>query len=131
MEHSVILFDGVCNLCNQSVLFVIKRDSDDRFRFSPLQGDYALSHLSASSDLNKRPDSVILIENGKVYSESTAALRIARKLSGLWPLLYGFIIVPKFIRNYVYRWIADRRYRIWGKTDSCMVPTAKLKDKFI
>ena len=131
MEHSVILFDGVCNLCNQSVLFVIKRDRDDRFRFSPLQSDYALSHLSASNNLNKRPDSVILIENGKVYSESTAALRIARKLSGLWPLLYGFIIVPKFIRNYVYRWIADRRYRIWGKTDSCMVPTAKLKDKFI
>ncbi|TDO24969.1 thiol-disulfide oxidoreductase DCC family protein [Pedobacter duraquae] len=131
MEHSVILFDGVCNLCNQSVLFVIKRDLNDRFRFSPLQGDYAMSHLPAAEGFNDRPDSVILIENEHVYTESTAALRIARKLSGLWPLLYGFIIVPPFIRNYIYRWIAGRRYSIWGKTESCMVPTPELKSKFL
>jgi len=131
MQHSVILFDGVCNLCNQTVLFVIRRDRADRFRFSPLQGAYAKAHLPADAASNPLPSSVVLLEDGKLYTESTAVLRVARRLGGMWPLLYLFILVPPFIRNAFYRWIAARRYRIWGKKESCMVPTPALQSKFI
>ena len=131
MQHSVIFFDGVCNLCNQTVLFIIKRDRKDQFRFSPLQGSYAALHVPAIAVANGTPDSIVLIENGQIYTASTAALRIARKLSGLWPMFYAFIVVPLVVRDYVYRWIASRRYNIWGKTESCMVPTPELKSKFL
>jgi predicted DCC family thiol-disulfide oxidoreductase YuxK len=130
MQQSVILFDGVCNLCNRSVLFVIKRDRADRFRFAPLQGEYAKAHLPAPA-IAVTADSIVLLENGKIFTRSTAVLRIARKLSGLWPLLYVFILLPAFIRDACYRWIATRRYRIWGRTESCMIPTPALKSKFI
>ena len=131
MQHSVILFDGICNLCNQTVLFVIRHDKRDRFRFAPLQGMYAKSHLPSERRADSRPDSVILIADGNIYRESTAVLKIAYGMGGFWSLLYVFIIVPPFIRNAVYRWIARRRYRIWGKQESCMVPTPELIKKFI
>jgi predicted DCC family thiol-disulfide oxidoreductase YuxK len=132
MEHSIIFFDGVCNLCTSSVKFVIKRDQHDFFRFAPLQGDVAGQYL-VGTDLpdEAAPGSVILLEGGKVYKRSTAALRIARRLGFGWNLLYGFIIVPVFIRDFVYDQIAKRRYRIWGREESCMVPTAGLKAKFL
>jgi len=132
MQHSIIFFDGVCNLCTSSVKFVIKRDRNDVFRFAPLQGDMVGRYLGASDRPDHTaPGSIILLEDGKIYKRSGAALRIARRLGFGWNLLYAFIIVPAFIRDFVYDQIAQRRYRIWGKEESCMVPTAELKAKFL
>lgn len=131
--HGMIFFDGVCNLCNHSVQFVIKRDQHDYFRFAALQTEAAKAQLTALNSVPHQAElnTIILLENGKVYDRSTAALRIARKLSGLWPLLYGFIIIPRFIRDFFYQLISKNRYRIWGKQESCMVPSAALKSKFL
>ena len=130
-NQHIILFDGVCNLCNTSVQFVINRDPNHRFNYAPLQGDTAKDLLANSDSPGLDLDSVVLVEDGKVYDRSTAALRIARKLTGGWPLLYGFIIVPKFIRDGVYNWIAKNRYRWFGKQDSCMIPTPELQSLFL
>ena len=126
----VILFDGVCNLCNASVNFVIDRDPADLFYFSALQSDYAREKL-ASYQVGEDLNTIILLEDGKIYDRSTAALRIARHLSGLWPLLYAGILIPKFLRNAVYRWIAKNRYRWFGKTEQCRVPTTDLQARFL
>lgn len=129
-ENSVIFFDGVCNLCNGAVQFVIERDPKNRFKFAALQSDYAVKELSTANLKVKHGDSFVLLENGKVYEQSTAALRVAKKLNSLWPLLYIFIVVPPFIRNAVYKFIARNRYKWFGKQESCWVPTPELKNKF-
>lgn len=130
-DHAVIFFDGVCNLCNHSVQFIIKRDHKDYFRFAALQSDIAKQKLSDFDLKAENLKTIILLEDGKVYLRSTAALRIAKHLSGSWPILFGFIIIPAFIRDFVYQLIASNRYRIWGKTESCMVPSPDLKAKFL
>ena len=130
-DRAVIFFDGVCNLCNHSVQFIIKRDHKDYFRFAALQSDIAGQKLSDFDFNADNLKTIILLENGKVYLRSTAALRIARHLSGGWPILFGLIIIPAFIRDFVYQLIANNRYRIWGKTESCMVPSAELRAKFL
>src|SRR5690606_5796588 len=127
----VIFFDGVCNLCNRSVQFVIKRDRAKKFRFASLQGKSAAFVLK---ELNISPadsDSFILLENDKVYTRSTAALRVLRELGGLWKLFYVFIIVPPFIRDGVYNFIARKRYKWFGKREECMIPTPELKERFL
>ncbi|KIO76218.1 hypothetical protein TH53_16280 [Pedobacter lusitanus] len=131
MQHSIIFFDGVCNLCTGSVKFVIKRDRKDQFRFAPLQSDVAQQYLGPFGLSLSELSSIILFENGRVYQRSAAALRITRHLSGGWPLLYGLMIIPGFIRDFVYNQIAKRRYSIWGREESCIVPTAELKAKFL
>lgn len=147
-EHGMIFFDGICNLCNHAVQFIIKRDQQDYFRFAALQTEVAKAQLAVLNIEEKRAASsknqqvsltaheqqlntIILLENGKTYDRSTAALRIARRLSGVWPLLYIFIIIPPFIRDFLYELISKNRYRIWGKQESCMVPSAALKSKFL
>ncbi|RLD23641.1 MAG: thiol-disulfide oxidoreductase [Bacteroidetes bacterium] len=131
MNHKIILFDGVCNLCNRSVTYVIKRDKKDRFRFAPFQ-DEAGQRLIAKYNIDRaKTDSIVLIDGGKVYIKSTAALRISRYLGGGYPLLYGFMIIPNFIRNCVYDYVARNRYKWYGKKDSCMVPTPELQSKFL
>lgn len=131
MQHAIIFFDGVCNLCNASVQFILQRDSKDYFRFSPLQGEAADNYLKSFNinplDLN----TILLLENGRLYKRSAAALRIARHLSGGWSLLHAFMIVPPFIRDFFYQLIAKNRYRLWGRTDACMIPTPELKQKFL
>src|SRR6185312_1398695 len=102
----VILFDGVCNFCNNAVNFVIKRDPKSVFKFATLQSSVAQQILKSHNLDNAEMNSFVLIENDKIYSKSTAALRVCRRLKGLWPLMYGFIIVPKLIRNGIYNWIA-------------------------
>ena len=131
MHHPIILFDGVCNLCNRSVQFIIKRDKKGLFRFASLQG-------KAGHDLLQQYDlpydtlySFVLIENGKAYTRSTATLRVLRKLGGGWKLLYGLIILPPFLRNAIYNWIARNRYKWYGKREECMVPTPELKSRFL
>lgn len=130
-NKKVILFDGVCNLCNSAVNLVIDKDSNDIFRFAALQSDIGMS-LCNQHDINPdETDSIILIEGDKVAIKSTAALRIAKSLSGGYPLLYGFIILPKFIRDSVYNFIAKNRYKWYGKRESCRMPTPELQKKFL
>lgn len=129
--HKIILFDGVCNLCNGAVTFVIKRDPKDHFRFAALQSDIGQALVAEHGIDTSKVDSIILIENNRVYSKSTAALRIAKYMSGAYPLLYGFMIIPNFIRNWVYDFVARNRYKWYGKKDACMIPTPELKAKFL
>jgi predicted DCC family thiol-disulfide oxidoreductase YuxK len=128
---AIILFDGVCNFCNSSVNFVIRHDKKDRFHFAPLQSDTGKKLLDQFHENNMEMDSVVLIENNKLYKRSTAILRIARRLGGAYSLLYGFILVPRFLRDAVYDFIGHNRYKWFGKKDSCMIPTADVKKKFI
>lgn len=126
----IIFFDGVCNLCNSSVQFVIKRDKEGTFRFASLQsgaGQEALQqfHLS-QNDFN----SFLLYEQGKLYTRSTAALRVLSQLKG-WKWAGAFKYVPPFIRNAVYNLIARNRYKWFGKKDECMIPTPELKSRFL
>ena len=130
-EEKVILFDGVCNLCNASVNFVIDRDPDMQFRFASLQSDFGQEKLKA---LGKRTDeysSIVLMDGDRVYERSTAALRVARRLKGAWPLLYAFIVIPPSIRNFVYDFIAKNRYRWFGQEDACRLPSPELKARFL
>lgn len=129
--HPVILFDGVCNLCNGVVQFVIKHDPNHIFRFASLQSEYGKNIMRRFGLPVDELNSFILLENEKIYSRSTAALRIVKKLNGLWPGLYGFIIVPPFIRNAVYNWVARNRYKWFGKKEACWIPTPELKSLFL
>ncbi len=130
-EGPVVLFDGVCNLCNSSVQFIINHDKKKQFLFASLQGRSGQELLKKfdlpATDFN----SFVLVEKDRVYTRSTAALRIAKQLSGGWKLIYGFIIVPGFIRNAIYNWIARSRYKWFGKKNECMIPTRELKERFL
>lgn len=131
LPEAIVLFDGVCNFCNTTVNTIIKYDKKAYIKFAPLQsviGKELLAHHQI--DLHK-VDSVIFIQNGKAYLFSTAILRIARQLDGLFPLLYVFMLVPKFIRNPLYKWIAKNRYKWFGKKESCMIPTPEVKERFM
>lgn len=127
----IILFDGVCNFCNSSVNFVLKRDKNSLFKFAPIQSEFAQNLLSDADKPFNQFDSFILVDNGKLYTKTTAALRVCKSLSGLWPLLYGFIIVPPFLRDLLYNLLAKYRYQWFGKADNCMIPTAEIKAKFL
>jgi predicted DCC family thiol-disulfide oxidoreductase YuxK len=127
----VVLFDGVCNLCNASVLFVIDRDPRGRFLFAPLQSAEAERLLRARRYEGAELDSVLLVDGARVHARSTAALKVARHLRGAWPLLAAFLLVPRPIRDVVYDWVARNRYRWFGRRDACRVPTAALRSRFI
>src|SRR5688572_24921366 len=129
-EHSIILFDGICNLCNSSVRFVIKRDPGASFKFAAFQSD-AGRKLADQYKITDTGKSFILIENNQVFTRSTAALKVARKLNPPVNLLYGFIIVPAFIRNFIYDLIARKRYSWFGKTEQCMIPSPALQSRFL
>jgi predicted DCC family thiol-disulfide oxidoreductase YuxK len=131
IDHPVILFDGVCNLCNRSVQFIIKHDPKGLFRFAALQSDFGQEQLTLHGFNTGPLLSVVLLINGKAYDKSRAALEIARRLSGLWPLMYVFIIVPPFIRDFIYNRISANRYKWFGRQDECMIPTPNLKSRFM
>lgn len=129
MNHTpVILFDGVCNLCNAMVKFIIKRDKKGSIKFAPLQSEAAGELIDPS--LIKEMDSFVFIEHGRPYIKSAGALRVCKYLRAPWPLLYFFIIVPAFIRDGVYDFVAARRYNWFGRKNECMIPTAELKANF-
>lgn len=130
-NHKIILFDGVCNLCNGAVTFIINRDKKDVFKFAALQSEIGRGLTSKFNIDTSKVDSIILIDGDKHYEKSSAALRIAKQLSGAYPLLFGFMILPKFIRNAVYDYIARNRYKWFGKRESCMIPTPELKSRFL
>jgi predicted DCC family thiol-disulfide oxidoreductase YuxK len=127
----IILFDGVCNLCNSSVQFILRRDKAGKFLFASLQSPVGQQYLQKFGLPADELHSFILIENGKAYSRSSAALRVLRQLGGGWKLFYAFRILPAFIRDGVYNLIARHRYRWFGKRESCWLPTPELKSRFL
>jgi predicted DCC family thiol-disulfide oxidoreductase YuxK len=129
---AIILFDGVCNLCNAWVAFVMQRDRRGLFRFAPLQSESAARLLAGHEiAVTREPQSVMLIEDGCVYQRSTAALRILRGLGGVWGFAAVLLIVPRPIRDVVYAFIARNRYRWFGKRDTCMIPTPEQRARFL
>lgn len=130
-NKAIILFDGECSFCNSSVKFVFKKDKNAYFKFTSLQSDVGRLILDKFNKLNEKIDTVILYENQKLYTKSTAALRIARKLKNGWKLLYMFIIIPRFLRDVVYDFIAKHRYKIVPKKEVCEIPDKVFLDRII
>lgn len=131
-DKLIILFDGVCNLCDGTVRFVIDHDKHDRFRFAALQSDTGKMLVRARGIDTSEVDSIILIEPGVAYyTKSAAALEIAKNFGGAWKLLAVFEWVPPPIRNWVYDRVAKNRYKWFGKKDACMVPNEELKARFL
>lgn len=131
LNHPVILFDGVCNLCNSSVQLIIKRDKKKVFRYASLQSNFGKQALKKFKLDEKKIDSIVLYENENILFKSTAVLKIAHKLGGIYSAAYAFVVIPLFIRDYIYDFIARNRYRWFGKQESCMVPSPELKNLFI
>ena len=129
-NKAVILFDGVCNLCNSSVQFVLKHDKKQHFVFAALQSDVAKELLLHYPKEIIKKDSIILIQNKKTYTESTAALLIAKEFTGFCKVFQFFWIIPKHIRDILYRFIAKNRYRWFGKREVCMIPDKSVMDRF-
>jgi predicted DCC family thiol-disulfide oxidoreductase YuxK len=127
----VILFDGVCNLCNGFVQFVIARDPAGRFQFAALQSDSARRLLARLDGFSGVRDSVVLVDGGRVYTRSSAVLRIARGLRFPWPLARALIVVPRPLRDWVYDLVARHRYRWFGRKDVCMMPTTEMRARFL
>lgn len=128
---AIIFFDGVCNLCNGFVQFVITHDKKGYFKFAALQAEESKPYLKDCRISTEELGTVVLWENGKCFTRSTAALRIFKKLSGIWPFLYGAVIFPSFLRDFIYNLIAANRYKWFGKQESCMLPTPELKQRFL
>ena len=131
IEHPVIFFDGVCNLCTGVVQFVIRHDPKRKFRFASLQSEIGQQLLQQFNLPSEEFGSFILFEKGKVYTKSTAALTVAKNLNGLLPVWYTWIILPKFIRDSVYNLVARNRYKWFGKKEECWIPTPELNELFI
>lgn len=130
-EHALVLFDGVCNLCSASVRWIVARDRAERFRFAALQSDAAREALAAARAPAELPDSVVLVADGRVLVRSDAAIGIARRLGFPWSLAAAALVLPRFVRDGIYGWIARNRYRWFGKQDACMVPTPALRARFL
>lgn len=131
MEHPVIFFDGLCNLCNAAVQFVIKRDPSAIFKFCSLQSPIAARLLPDHNFQSQNLNTFILLQNNKIYKRSTAALKVASQLQSPYKLLYGFIIVPSIVRDWVYNLISKNRYKWFGKRNECMLPDPKLATRFL
>ncbi|MGB5287451.1 MAG: thiol-disulfide oxidoreductase DCC family protein [Ignavibacteriaceae bacterium] len=130
-QKQIIIFDGVCNFCNFWVNFVIKRDKNDLFRFTALQSSTGIELLNKYNLDSSNQDTFFLIADNKVYTKSTAAIIVCKQLSGIIKIFYTFIIVPGFIRDFIYDLIAKNRYNLFGKRESCRIPTEEEKKKFL
>ena len=130
-DTPVILFDGVCNLCNGAVRFVLRRERLRRFAFAPLQSAAATALLARHASSGALPDSIVLVDAAGLHTRSSAALRIARQLRFPWMLLAAGLVVPRPIRDAVYDVIARRRYRWFGRQQACMVPSDDVRDRFL
>jgi len=131
LKHPILLFDGVCNLCGGWVRFILRWDKRGRFRFAALQSKAAQRLLRARGLPAGAANTVVLLEAGETYTRSAAGLRVLRGLGGFWALGYGLILVPRFIRDGAYDWIARNRYRIFGRKDRCLVPRPEWKTRFL
>ncbi|MFW0735767.1 thiol-disulfide oxidoreductase DCC family protein [Flavobacterium sp. T12S277] len=131
-NKKIILFDGVCNLCNGAVQFIIKHDKKDNFRFVALQSELGIEICQYIGVDQKKIDSIILYDPGVAYYlKSSAAIEIADNFGGIYSLLSVFKILPEKLRNYLYDYVAKNRYKWYGKKESCMIPTVELKAKFL
>ncbi len=131
VKFPVILFDGVCNLCNNSVQWVISHDNNAVFSFASLQSDLGMALVKARGLEPGSLNSVVLMDENKVWTHSDAPLEVLRRIGGFWQLAYVCIIVPRFLRNAIYNWIARNRYRWFGKRDACMLPKPEWKARFL
>jgi predicted DCC family thiol-disulfide oxidoreductase YuxK len=129
-SRKIILFDGVCQFCNGSVNFIIKQDVKQKFLFAPLQSEFGTQFLQNHPELNN-VDSLVLLENEHYFIYSTAALKIVKQLNWKFKFLYVLIIIPKPIRDFVYKLVAKNRYRLFGKSETCMVPTKEIRKRFL
>ena len=127
----LILFDGVCNFCNSSINFIIDHDPYNHFKFAPLQSEIGQEILRKFNKNTEDFDSIILLKNNILYQKSDAALEITKHLSGSWKYLSVFKILPTFFLNFFYDIVAKNRYRIFGRSDSCRMPTAELRERFL
>jgi predicted DCC family thiol-disulfide oxidoreductase YuxK len=130
-NKQIVYFDGVCNLCEGTVQFLLKRNKKKNLLFASLQSQSGQEMLAHFGLPQNNFNSFVFVENGKLHLRSTGALRVTRYLRNGWPLLYGFIIVPPFIRNGVYNWVAKNRYKWYGEKNECWVPTPELKQRFL
>lgn len=131
-NKKIVLFDGVCNLCNSSVLYIIKHDKKDQFRFVSLQSDLGKQILKHIGVDPQKTDSIVLYEPGVAYYvKSGAALEIAKNLSGIFNISLVFNLIPGFLRDPLYDYVAKNRYKWYGKTKNCMIPTPELTSKFL
>ncbi|GBF18999.1 MULTISPECIES: thiol-disulfide oxidoreductase DCC family protein [Arenibacter] len=131
-NNKIILFDGVCNLCNSSVQYVIRRDKSNAYRFAALQSEIGKKLVEQRGIDTSQIDSIILIEPGVAYyTKSTAALKIARSFGGVWQLTSVFEWIPEKIRDWVYDYIAKNRYKWYGKKEVCMVPSPENNERFL
>lgn len=131
IPQPLLLFDGVCNLCNSSVQFVINKDKQNKFTFASLQSDAVKEILLQFGETNLNLDSIILITDGEIYSKSSAILKASKLIGGFYSLSIIFYIIPKFIRDKMYDFVAKNRYKWYGKRKSCMIPTKELKSRFL
>ena len=129
--ENIVLFDGVCNLCNGLVRFIIKRDKEGKFKFASLQSETGQQKLEHFGLAKNEFESFVLIRGDKYYLRSTGILKLLRDLGGIWKLFYVFIIIPRPLRDLLYNAIAKSRYKIFGRRDVCMIPTPELKERFL
>lgn len=127
----VILFDGVCNLCNGFVQSIIKIDPQGKFQFAALQSEFGQEVMAKAQLPVHELNTVILYDNGKIFTHSDVPLEICRRLGGAWTLLLVFKFIPRSLRNRIYNWVARNRYRWFGKQESCMIPTPELRQRFL
>ncbi len=131
MDQPIVLFDGVCNLCNGAVQFIIRHDKKEKFLFASLQSEIGKKILSSNNLSRDNLKTFLLIEDERVYTKSTAALRVIKQLNGFISMLYTFNVIPKVIRDSIYDLVARNRYNWFGKKDECMIPTPQLKARFL
>jgi len=127
----VLLFDGFCNLCNRLVIFIIKRDHNAKISFAPLQSATGKLVLKESGFDDDKVDSIVFIIDGKTYTKSSAILHLLKTMGRGWSLFYGLIIVPQFIRDFFYDKIALNRYKIFGRGETCIIPTEDISGRFL
>jgi predicted DCC family thiol-disulfide oxidoreductase YuxK len=130
-SQRLVLFDGFCHFCNNSVNFIIDRDPKKKFVFASLQSTLAKDILNQMHEQSIAIDTIILIQHNKIYKRSRAALEIVKQLNGLWPLCYVAIVIPGFLRDIVYNYIAKNRYKWFGRLDACRVPTLEMRERFL
>ncbi|MYL33582.1 DUF393 domain-containing protein [Pontibacillus yanchengensis] len=130
MVNKIILFDGECNFCDVSVQFILKRDKQEQFTFASLQGEHG-QKLLKQHGISSSVDSFVLVDDKQIHFQSTAALKVCKELAGAWKLLYVFIVIPKPIRDKVYNFVANNRYKWFGKKNQCALPSPETRKRFL